>query len=210
VTFSSITTVGTSTTLTFDPNLSANTTYYVRVGSLWNGATTYADASPASTSTLAIPIVNSRIHEVHVTSVTVNWSAVSAGQANGYRLEYSTMAAFEPLWLSSVTSVISLSTLTATSLIGDNTYYFRVGGLNWNNVYNYTLAFSTYVAPVLSVEIDADAYSFGSIIMSSSVVSTTTISVHNSGNRAATWSLQASTQAASAWVISTTTVTNFI
>jgi len=44
---------GSVTGLTFNSgDLVANTTYYLRVGSLWNGTTDYANTTPASTSTL--------------------------------------------------------------------------------------------------------------------------------------------------------------
>ena len=49
----SVTTDGNVTTLTFNNGqLTANTTYFVRVGSLWSGTTSYANTNPSSTSTL--------------------------------------------------------------------------------------------------------------------------------------------------------------
>ena len=50
--------------------------------------------------------------------------------------------------ISSRTYAVSLSTLTLASLIPQTTYYFRVGGLNWNNVPNFSAFLSTPTANV--------------------------------------------------------------
>ena len=63
----------------------------------------------------------------------MNW--LELGSAEGYRLEAATDAGFTNVVGSSVTADVNLSTLTIVSGLGANsTYYFRVGGLNWNNV----------------------------------------------------------------------------
>src|ERR1019366_543456 len=96
-------------TLSFNVgDLQPNTTYWLRVGSLWSdGTTSYADTVPPSTSTLTNPITGQQIYGVFYTSVTVNWPAYAVGSgtgtAEGYRVEASTMAGFIPLTGSSVT-----------------------------------------------------------------------------------------------------------
>jgi len=58
---------GSLTGLTFNANdLVANTTYYLRVGSLWNGTTAYADTTPASTSTLASLLSGSSLRRIEL------------------------------------------------------------------------------------------------------------------------------------------------
>ena len=55
---SSITYSTSLTTMTGAPSLLSDTTYYLRVGSLWNGTTTYA--APLSTSTLTTNVTNAQ------------------------------------------------------------------------------------------------------------------------------------------------------
>ena len=90
---------GTVSTLTFNPaSLAANTTYFVRVGALYNGATSYALTTPQSTSTLTSPITTQQYYQVNGTSVTVNWAAFGVGPGNntseGYELDASTASDF--------------------------------------------------------------------------------------------------------------------
>src|SRR5208283_771344 len=79
-------------------NLSPNTTYYVRVGALYSGATVYANTVPSSTSTLTSPITVDQIYQVFSTSVTANWFAFGTGPgantSEGYELDASTAANF--------------------------------------------------------------------------------------------------------------------
>ena len=148
VVMSTITSVGALTSLVVDSmtSLSPNTTYFIQVGNIANGTTSYA--SPAlSTSTLASPLNNILLYQVNQTSITVNWTAwVSTGPgantSQGYELDVSTMSSFIPLWDSSTTAGVSLSTLTVgvvNPLSPYTTYYLRVGGSNFNNVVNYTI-----------------------------------------------------------------------
>src|SRR5207253_4595453 len=61
-------------------------------------------------------------------------------------LDASTMATFVPLWTSSTTTSVTLSTLTVggvTPLTPSTTYYLRVGALNSNNVPNFGTTQST-------------------------------------------------------------------
>src|SRR3989449_8074828 len=90
------------------------------------------------------------IYQVNSTSITVNWTAFTAvpgtNTATGYELDASTMATFVPLWTSSTTASVSLSTLTVggvTPLTPYTTYYLRVGALNNNSVPNFVATQST-------------------------------------------------------------------
>src|SRR5207247_4005614 len=95
------------------------TTYFVRVGALFSGATSYANTMPASTSTLANLLSSVLIYQVNRTSSTLDWTAFAVAPgtstATGYELDASTMATFVPLWTSSTTTSVSLSTLTVRS-----------------------------------------------------------------------------------------------
>ena len=160
-----MTTDGTVSTLTFNPaSLAANTTYFVRVGSLWNGATSYANTSPLSTSTLTSPIANQQYFQVGVTSVTVNWTAMTVGTgtntSEGYRLDASTAPDFSGTLFFSSNTTPATSTLTVTGLAAYTTYYFRVGALNWDNVANYTVmsATRTIEGPAVSKPLITSAF----------------------------------------------------
>jgi hypothetical protein len=130
--------------LTFNAGtLSANTTYFVRVGALFNGATVYATPS-VSSATLTDFITTYQYFQVNVTSVVVNWESLSGlGGSEGYELDASTSSDFVPVFRSSVTDSVDVSTLTLQNLNAYTTYYFRVGGINWNNMVNYTSLAST-------------------------------------------------------------------
>src|SRR5229473_6467152 len=140
---SSVTANGTAATLTFPNNLVGNTTYYVRIGSLWSGATSYANTSPPSTSTLADLVSNAQTLSVSSFTVQVGWIAQTGGSGSntseGYLLQLSSTN-FDGTGTvySSATAVMSLSTLTVSGLSDYTTYYWRVGSLNWNSVYNFT------------------------------------------------------------------------
>jgi len=140
--FSSVafnTTAATLTVGTAVP-LAADTTYYLRIGALYNGATSFIDAVPASTTTLTTPIAGAQIAQIFANSVTVNWPVLNSAQ--GYKLDASTAADFTGA-VSSSTTNINLSTLTVSGLTAGTTYFFHVGGLNWNDVANFSGAIST-------------------------------------------------------------------
>jgi hypothetical protein len=139
------------TTLTFNiGQLAPNTTYFVRVGSLASGTTAYTNTTPSSTSTLTSLLSSVNIYQVNQTSITMNWTAFAVGPgtntAEGYELDVSSNANFTPLWDSSITTSVSVSTLTVglgTALSPYTTYYLRAGGYNFNNVVNYVTSQST-------------------------------------------------------------------
>src|SRR6185295_15553965 len=148
---SSVTSIGTLTGLTFNANsLAGNTTYYVRVGSLWNGTTNYS--STLSTSTLTSLLTGSQFAGVSSFTVSANWVAFSSGPGNGtsegYRVQASTAADFSLINGSSETTNAALSTLTINGLLADTVYYLRAGALNWTSTPNYgVIAGSTRTLP---------------------------------------------------------------
>ena len=136
LTTSSATVVADLTSLTFNAGtLLPNTTYWIKVGALYNGATSYGFTTPVSTSTLTSLVTNAQVYRVFTTSVAVNWTPL--GSAQGYRLEAYSDASFITLAGSSVTADVALSTLTVEGLLAHTTYWFRVGGINHNSVANY-------------------------------------------------------------------------
>src|SRR5262249_19724144 len=67
IVYSTVTIDTTATTLTVGTAvaLASDTTYYVRVGALYNGATSYAVTTPISTSTLTSPIIGAQLFRVN-------------------------------------------------------------------------------------------------------------------------------------------------
>ncbi|MFH1618970.1 MAG: hypothetical protein ABIG11_03610, partial [bacterium] len=132
------------------PGLSTNTVYYLRAGPVFNGTTIYAFTSPTDRSTLAPPLADLQIAEVFETSATLNWRALPASPqeetAEGYRLATSTSPVFAGAIISSDTGGVGLSTLTLTALIPNTSYYFRAGGLNWNDTPGYSVQLVTVTA----------------------------------------------------------------
>jgi len=113
-------------------SLQPNTTYFLRVGALYNDATTYA--SSLATATLTNPISNAQFAGIFASSITVNWPPLTS--AEGYRLEASTSPSFTGTLFTTATPNILLSTLTVTGLSGSTAYYFRLGGINVNGAVN--------------------------------------------------------------------------
>ncbi|MFC1679225.1 FG-GAP-like repeat-containing protein, partial [Elusimicrobiota bacterium] len=145
---SSSTTVTDLLTLAVE-GLAVNTTYYLRAGAVWGGATSYALTTPASTSTLATLVTGTQVHEVFMTSATINWVELPSSpmwdSAEGYLLQASTASNFSGTMYSSSTPNVGLSTLTVTGLGDGSTFYFRVGSLNWNGVPNFAASVSTQI-----------------------------------------------------------------
>jgi tetratricopeptide (TPR) repeat protein/N-acetylneuraminic acid mutarotase len=202
----SSTTVGNSETTATVSGLDPNTTFYLFVRANGPGASSPYGAY-SGTSTLANAVTNTQVYAAYTTSVTVNWTALpaspSSSTAEGYLLQASTASNFTGTIYSSQTASVSLSTLTVSGLAGDTTYYFRVGSLNWNSVPNYAASVSTRTIGILSISISTGLYSYGSVIMSSAVVSTETIVVTNNGDIPTTWSVRASTISPSLWNLTT-------
>src|ERR1019366_5510899 len=78
---------------------------------------------------------------------------ISTGPGNntsqGYEMDASTSASFVP-FISSITTSVIPSTLTIGGLSPYTTYYIRVGGINFNNVVNYTVLAATRTAAGLA------------------------------------------------------------
>ncbi|GAB4028454.1 MAG: hypothetical protein Fur0012_00840 [Elusimicrobiota bacterium] len=122
---SSVTSISSISTLTISA-LSVNTSYYFRLGSLFQGSTVY-NYSPGSAYTLTPIPVSPSLSSVFISSINLNWGTVSA---SGYTIEASTDPAFNGIVNSSSTGNASLGSLTVTGLIPNTTYYLRVGSLN--------------------------------------------------------------------------------
>src|SRR5205823_8703691 len=90
------TTTPSASTLTVSSaaNLAPDTTYFVRIGALYNGATTYINTVPISTSTLASLVTNSQVYQVFATSRSderrVGKAGCGANSSNVYELDDST------------------------------------------------------------------------------------------------------------------------
>src|SRR6185437_12428903 len=107
-------------------------------------ATSYANTTPISTSTLTSSIAGAQIYQVFATSVTANWQAIAAPPGSeGYELDAATDAGFTNVIASSVTPDVNMSTLTVSGLSVNTTYYVRAGGVNWENTTNYVFIGST-------------------------------------------------------------------
>src|SRR4029077_1701483 len=142
VIFSSVTSASlTSLTVGTVSPLAANTTYYLRIGALYNGATTYSGT--LSSSPLTNLLSGSQFAGVSSFTVTANWVPFSSGPGNGtsegYRLQASTASDFSTIAGSSQTTSVALSTLTINGLLADTVYYLRAGALNWSSVPNYSV-----------------------------------------------------------------------
>lgn len=194
-------------------NLFPNTTYFVRVAAQYGAGFVY-NASEPSTSTLARPPTDLQVYGIWVTSITANWKALptaaqdaSSMSAEGYLLQLSTNTDFNTLWTDTATPNVALSTLTALSLYGGNTYYFRVGALNWNGVPNYSVAVSTLLPIQLGVYLTTHTLAIpGLVNMNFELVITTSIIATNTGNVAERYRLRiTTTTSGSPWQVAAST-----
>ncbi|MBI3298687.1 MAG: right-handed parallel beta-helix repeat-containing protein, partial [Elusimicrobia bacterium] len=181
-------------------DLDPNTTYYLKAGALWNGATSYASPS-LSTATLALGLQDLSVLAMHLSSGTAGWAALprappalSSQSASGYLLQASTAADFSGTLYSSATSVVELSTLSLSGLFGDATYYFRAASLNRLGAPNFGVTVSSYLPLNLGVDITTDAITFpGLVPMGGTVIITTSTLVTNVGNVPETFRLRVTT-----------------
>jgi len=191
--------IGDSTLTVF--NLLGNTTYFFRVGSI-NIANTTNYAQGPSTATLAQTVTNVVTNNVYFSSITFGWTAVpnlpSTSTAENYLLELSTMSDFSLDWISSTTGNISLNAWSPSNLYGGDTYYFRVGSLNWNNMSNYSAVVSTLVPVQLNVLLSTNSIQLGSLTAGTTVVITSSITFTNTSN--VTCRFQLSIDSPAVWV----------
>ena len=144
---STITTNTSALTLTFNNGqLMANTTYFVRIGALYNGTTTYINTVPSSTSTLTSLISGAQVYAINSTSITVNWTAMTVGTGTailreGYRLEAIFLTNFNgtgTIYLPArMRDAVESARWTVSGLTTNVSYNLRVGALNWDNVPNF-------------------------------------------------------------------------
>ncbi|MBI5625143.1 MAG: hypothetical protein HY924_15305, partial [Elusimicrobia bacterium] len=140
------------TSLLVIPDLLPNTTYFLRVASLWVGTTKYSEIQ--STTTLSMPAVGPYYNAVHITSATATWLPLalsppdaSSKTCQGYRLEASTtnFGSLSPggVVRSSQTRNPALAALTVDDLEVKSAYYFRVAVLNFADSPRFTTLEST-------------------------------------------------------------------
>lgn len=138
--------------------LAPDTVYYLRAGTVYNGATVYAPAVPAAAATLANPVSSPQIDAVWFSSAVFSWTAPAA--CSGYTVDLSTKADFSGILYSSVTAnplLTSLAPRTDASglypLLPNTSYYARIGSLNPDLAANFTLLGAptvTMVNPVIA------------------------------------------------------------
>jgi len=132
---SSTTPNGTNNDLTVPdlPQLSSNTVYNIRVGSLWGNSTSYA--ATLTTATLANIVENPAVYGVFMSSITVNWlprpEAPLEDSCSGYILQADDDINFgSPVSSVTTQGPTAVTTLTVTGLGGNTQYYLRYGALN--------------------------------------------------------------------------------
>jgi hypothetical protein len=170
-------------------SLMPNTTYFARLWALDAALNTAPLSNGATAPTLAPLVGGTGVFGIWLTSITVNWNALPASPpdassktAEGYILDVSTRSDFNPLWTSSSTSGVALSTLTAVGLTGGFTYFFRAGSLNWNSQANYAPAVNAGLAGIYAVDVDLASWAIGMLLPGGEAVQSSVINVTNSGN----------------------------
>ncbi len=120
-----------------------NTTYFYSVNTVnWNGVSKLT-TKPTFTTLAAVPQSVS-ILTVSSSSAQLGWTAMMAGEAQGYRLQASSMnfnGSDAPIF--SQTQNINQNTLTAKDLEANTTYYLRTASLNLADNPNYSAPLST-------------------------------------------------------------------
>ena len=132
---SSVTLVDTGATIDA-PALNPNTTYYSFVRSNGYGSSSSWTAYPGTSTLLAYPPAFSDFANVTAASMQFDWSANgNADPGTLYRVAVSTAAdPLTPAGAVVTTSNTYNTSLNSTGLAADTTYYFRVAGINNNNV----------------------------------------------------------------------------
>ncbi|MFH1619544.1 MAG: fibronectin type III domain-containing protein, partial [bacterium] len=146
--------------------LNANTTYYFRVTGINNNNVPAAYTTAQTTSTLANAPVFTNFTNIGSSSVQFNWSA----NGNPYPTTlYRVLTSTAPDPLSPAGAVVTTSDtynvyLTTSGLNANTTYYFRVAGINKNNVpTSYTAAQGTSTLTNAPVFTDFTGVGTGSV-----------------------------------------------
>ncbi|MFC1522469.1 fibronectin type III domain-containing protein [Elusimicrobiota bacterium] len=166
----------------YNPGLNPNTTYYFRVGALFDETTSYS-GTELSTSTLATPpeaafsLVN-----VFESSVTLSWSAPEFS-AQAYQIAASsTNFNGTGTIFSSVTANGSQTSITVENLSANTTYYFVAGSYNWNMVLStYTVMGSSITNIEIPVMVYIDELSTTTVTISAYAPMFTNLSSTGSG-----------------------------
>ena len=144
---SSVTNSISITTLTFNTGqLMTNTTYFVRVGGLFGGATGYVNTLPSNIRFNVGQSCNGRRFSTRsmATSVTVAWvplpATPSSSTSEGYRARCVDGLPISREPSSLVSRLPWHSALTVQNLQYYATYYVRVGALNWISAPDYVNA----------------------------------------------------------------------
>ncbi|MFA5809833.1 MAG: LamG-like jellyroll fold domain-containing protein, partial [Thermoleophilia bacterium] len=170
---SSVTAAVAQSTLTIS-GLYPNTTYYFRVGSINHaGLRNFINLSSTSTLVNAPQQADPVFLDVYSSSVSAQWQALPASPSSstceGYRLEASsTNFAGTGIVYSSSTLAPLSSTLSVIGLDPNTTYFFRVGGLNWNGAANRLVLGSTATLPGAP-----SGFAFSGVYLSSSALAWT-------------------------------------
>ncbi len=127
--------------------LDPNTTYYYRVGALYNGATIYTNTTPDMRQTLPILVPAIGVSYAFSSTVTLSWTTLFPSPQNvtaeGYLLEASSAPDFGTVLASSRTYNINLDRLSIGGLTPNTSYYFRNGTFNQQGYTNYTAVQTT-------------------------------------------------------------------
>jgi hypothetical protein len=193
-----------------------NTTYYLWAQSVNMGGVASPWVLLGATSSLTVPVTRlvGDYQYVFYTSATLQWAALPPhppfkGSGEGYRIEASStdFGALSPggITLTSATPNVAVSSLTIdftqAGLDSYTTWYFQVGALNHNSVWN------PVALTRLNMEISGDSvtYSFGALPnVFQSTVSISSFAVTNLGNLPVTLAVWATTvTAGSPWTLST-------
>jgi len=123
--------------------LDINTTYYYRAGTLnWNAASNLSDTRRFTT--LGAKVTGLALVSVTEGASLLSWTALSGGEAMGYRLEASSSGFSSPMTEpSSTTYALAKNSLAVSGLNANTTYYFRASSLNQAFTPNYTAALSS-------------------------------------------------------------------
>ncbi|MDP2865503.1 MAG: fibronectin type III domain-containing protein [Elusimicrobiota bacterium] len=190
-------------TLTLE-NLAANTTYYLRLGTLnWQYTPNYT-VLPSTKTGFPEPPAGVALANIWSSSASINFTPGIA--SGGHVAEASVYRFFSAVYKSSATSDPSASNLVIEGLDPNTTYYFRAGALyNGTTIYNITVPDfrQTLTQPLTGLNIPA-------VFQSSVTVAWTPLAASQQSNTAESYLLEASTGPGFASPVSFSSVTYII